>query len=139
MRILPNKKLSIFREREERLRKGHAAAHTLRNAFPTATHVTVQLRFLPAAAPPHAEQSFVLYPGARAFFAYPCPYGDCNGIYDLRAEAVRALGGEKSRVAGTLECGGVRCKDGLLRQPCGLRVSYTISARHSSEGALAHG
>lgn len=133
MRPLPRQKLSTFREREERLRKSHAVAQTLRSAFPHATLVKVQLRFLPATAPLHAAQSFVLYPGARAFFSYPCPYGDCDGIYELRAAADQALGQEKCDVTGTLECCGVRSRDGLQRQPCGLLVSYTITAQYEPE------
>ena len=128
MRPAPRQKVSSFREREERLRKGRDAAQTLRAAFPNAATVNVQLRFLPATAPLHAAQSFMLYPAARAYFSYPCPYGDCDGIYDLSTPAHQALGRKAGAVSGTLECAGVRSRDGLQRQPCGLRVSYTISA-----------
>jgi hypothetical protein len=130
MRPAPRQKVSSFREREERLRKGRDAAQTLRAAFPNTSTVNVQLRFLPATAPLHAAQSFMLYPAARAYFSYPCPYGDCDGIYDLAAPAQQALGRKTGSVSGTLECAGVRSRDGLQRQPCGLRVSYTITAQH---------
>lgn len=130
MRPVPRQKVSPFREREERLRKGRDAAQTLRAAYPHASLVNIQLRFLPATAPLHAAQSFVLYPAARAYFSYPCPYGDCDGIYDLAAPAAQALAKKSGAVNGTLECAGVRSRDGLQRQPCGLRVSYTISAQH---------
>jgi hypothetical protein len=136
MRTRSSTKISAYREREERLRSGRAAAQPLRSASPTAALVNVQLRFLPATAPLHAAQSFVLYPGAKAYFSYPCPYGDCDGIYHLDSEANRALTAEKSRVSGTLECVGVRAREGLQRQPCGLRVSYAISAKHRA-GELA--
>jgi hypothetical protein len=135
MRPAPRQKVSSFREREERLRKGRDAAQTLRAAFPHAATVNVQLRFLPATAPLHAAQSFMLYPAARAYFSYPCPYGDCDGIYDLAAPAHQALGRKGGTVSGTLECAGVRSRDGLQRQPCGLRVSYTISAQQEAAHA----
>ena len=135
MRPAPRQKVSSFREREERLRKGRDAAQTLRTAFPNAATVNVQLRFLPATAPLHAAQSFMLYPAARAYFSYPCPYGDCDGIYDLSAPAHQALGRKGGTVNGTLECAGVRSRDGLQRQPCGLRVSYTISAQQEAAHA----
>jgi hypothetical protein len=137
MRSRTNSKPSAFRDREERLRTGRAAAQPLRSAFPNAALVNVQLRFLPETAPLHAAQSFALYPGAKAYFSYPCPYGDCDGIYDLESEANRALTGEKSRVTGTLECVGVRSREGLQRQPCGLRMSYTITAKHTSGDTAA--
>jgi hypothetical protein len=133
MRFPPRNKVSPAREREERLRKGRAVAHTLRDAFPSATVVNVHLKFLCTSAPLHAAQSFSLYPAARAYFAYPCPYGDCDGIYDLSAAADQTLGREKTRVAGVVECSGSRSRDGLQGQPCGLRVSYTITAKHESE------
>jgi hypothetical protein len=128
---MPRQKPSVSRERRERLRTAHDAAQTLRDAFPGATLVSVQLQFLPVTAPPHAAQSFVMYPAARAFFEYPCPYGDCDGIYELGAAAVRALTRDGSGVSGIAECCGLRFRDGLPRQPCGLRMSYTITARQA--------
>ena len=119
-------------DRAERLQKGRADAQTLRQACPTATLVRVNLTFMPATAPLHAAQSFVLYPAARAYFSYPCPYGDCDGVYDLGAEALRILGREKTRLSGKAECTGLRSRDGLQRQPCGLCVDYTISAQHET-------
>jgi hypothetical protein len=130
MHLQPRQKPSVFRERKERLRRARDAAQTLRSAFPTAMLVNVRLQFLPASAPPHAAQSFVMYPAARAFFEYPCPYGDCDGVYELHAAAIQVLGRESAEVSGTLECTGVRSRDGLQRQPCGLAMSYTITAQH---------
>jgi hypothetical protein len=130
MRFTSRNKVSAAREREERLREARMGARTLREAFPSASVVTVQLTFLPATAPLHAAQSFALYPAARAVFLYPCPYGDCDGIYDLTAEADRALGARKARVAGVLECAGMRTSQGQSAQCCGLRLSYTIAATH---------
>jgi hypothetical protein len=127
------KKLSGFQERGEQLRKGRAAAPTLRSASPSATLVNVHLQFLQATTPAHATQSFVLYPAARAFFAYPCPYGDCDGIYDLTAAAGPTLTRDQPCMTGTLECSGMRSRDRLQRQVCGLRVSYTITAEHEPE------
>jgi hypothetical protein len=95
----------------------------------------VQLRFLPPSAPPHGAQSFELYPGARAFFCYPCPRGDCDGIYDLSAAASRALGPGPCEVTGTLECCGLRFRDSPQQQACSLRVSYTIKAQYEPEHA----
>jgi hypothetical protein len=132
VRLMLRQKPSVSRERKERLRKAHDAAQTLRDAFPDATLVSVHLHFLPVTAPPHAAQSFVMYPAARAFFEYPCPYGDCDGIYELGAAAARSLTPDSTGVSGTVECCGLRCRDGLPRQPCGLRMSYTITARQAS-------
>jgi hypothetical protein len=118
------------REREERLRRGRLEAGTLRDRFPSASLVSVELIFDPATELPHAPQSFALYPAARAFFWYPCPYGDCDGVFDLSVPAERALENTKPRVSGVLECTGVRVRDRRPKQPCGLRVNYSISAKH---------
>jgi hypothetical protein len=101
--------------------------------------VNVTLRFLTPTLPLHADQSFALYPAARAYFSYPCPYGDCDGVFDVSEPAGRTLAREKAQVAGTLTCSGLRSRDGLVRQSCGLRVNYTISSQHESAGAVTPG
>ena len=117
--------------REQRLRQIRTVAQTLRNACPSATLVTVKLDFLADASQTHAAQSFVLYPGARAVFCYPCPYGDCDGIYDLTTEADQTLKQQKTRVTGISRCCGSRSR---LSQPktCGLSVRYTIVTKHAA-------
>jgi hypothetical protein len=136
MRTRSRHKRPVLLGRADLLRAGRVAAQTLRRVSPTALFVNVQLRFVPAAAPAaHATQSFVLYPAAKAYFAYPCPYGDCTGIYNLDLEASRTMAREKSRVAGTLECAGVRSHMGQPREQCGLQMKYMISAKHEVESA----
>jgi hypothetical protein len=131
MRMPSHKKTPASLGRDERLRKAHAGAKTLRTAFPGTALVSVQLHFLQESATPHAAQSFVLYPGARALFAYPCPYGDCDGIYELEAEAQRTLALEAPSISGTAECCGMRSRNGLSRQACGLQMSYSITAQRA--------
>jgi hypothetical protein len=115
-------------DRADRLRRGRATAPALRDLFPDTTHVTVRLQFLGEEVPRHAEQSFVLYPAARAYFGFPCPYGDCDGIFDLREAAQSALQQPALESKGMVECNGVRSRHRLARQPCGLQVRYTVTA-----------
>ena len=126
----PHRKASAVRTRMERLRERRNAAQTLRVASPTATLIGVQLKFHSVTKPLHAPQSFVLYPPARALFEFPCPYGDCDGIYDFGPEAKKTFSRDKSGVTGSVECGGQRFRGGLQRQTCGLRVDYEIKAEH---------
>lgn len=126
-RIASPKSVSAFQDRAERLRKGRATAPPLREVCPGATHIAVLLKF---EAPPHADQSFVLYPGARAYFGFPCPYGDCDGIYDLSHAAQSILLGTALQATGTLECGGTRSRHRIPRQACGLQVNYMVNAQH---------
>jgi len=131
MRFPSRKKEIQVRDRTELMRKRRADAGILRDLSPRTARVTVHLSFLPTATPPHAAQSFTLYPSARAFFEYPCPHGDCLGIYDLDAEAKRALAEDRKRLTGTVECTGTRSRPGLLQQPCGLCVTYSISVERA--------
>lgn len=129
-RLATQKSLSGFQDRAERLRKGRATAPLLREVCPKATQIAVRLQFLPDQAPSHADQSFVLYPGARAYFGFPCPYGDCDGIYDLSHAAQSILQRPVPPASGILECSGVRSHRRVPRQPCRLQVKYTVSAQH---------
>jgi hypothetical protein len=122
------KRVSVFQDRAERLRKARATAPLLREVCPRATHIAVRLQFQ---APSHTDQSFVLYPGARAYFGFPCPYGDCDGIYDLSDAAQSILQGPALQATGTLDCGGVRSRHRIPRQTCRLQVNYIVTARRA--------
>lgn len=126
---------SGFQDRAARLRSGRTAAPLLREVFPSATHLTVRLQFLAQEGPAHADQCFVLYSGARAYFGFSCPYGDCDGIYDLSQAAQSALQHPTARASGTLECGGARSRHRIPRQHCGLQVSYVMTAEHHQQAA----
>jgi len=110
---------------------GRAAAPPLRELSPHATHVIVRLQFRSDETLTHADQSIVLYPSARAYFGFPCPYGDCDGIYDLTRAAQLALTSWSPQPSGILECSGTRARHRLLG-PCGLRLSYTVTAEHGA-------
>jgi hypothetical protein len=133
MSPLSRKKAFDAPAREQRLRQIRTVAQTLRSACPSISLVTVKLDFLADATLTHAAQSFSLYPSARAVFCYPCPYGDCDGIYDLSAEADQALNRQKPRVTGISRCSGTRSRIGQPKTGCGLSVRYTISAKHAAD------
>jgi len=122
-----SKKLAAIWDRRDELRKGRAAAETLRTACPDAASIRVELEFRSGTQPVHAPQSYALFPPAKAHFVYPCPYGDCRGLYDLQAVALDTLQGKQRSARGTLKCTGDRSRDGTGGQPCGLQVSYSIT------------
>jgi hypothetical protein len=129
------RKASETSARDERLRQMRAGAQTLRSTCPSASLVNVQLDFLSGAGQTHAAQSFVLYPGARAVFCYPCPYGDCDGIYDLSSEADQTLNRQRPRVTGISSCRGTRSRTLQPTTCCGLSVRYTIVAKHGADAS----
>jgi hypothetical protein len=136
MRVPSRKKTSVYQQRVEQWRKDRAAAQTLRDAFPAAARVNVRLQFLQPPGQTSSSQSYELYPPARAHFAYRCPYGDCDGIFDLGVPVVAALSRGASHVEGVLECSGVRSRAGLQRQSCGLRVRYTLAVQYKPEAEV---
>jgi hypothetical protein len=133
MRIALQKKSNGHLVRAERLRAGRAASQPLRSVSPGTGRLDVQLHFPSTEEPQHAAQSFSLYPGARAYFGFPCPFGDCDGIYDLAPVAESGLSGKASKASGELECAGARSRDGQRGQPCGLRLRYALKAQHEKD------
>lgn len=129
-RVATKKQASGPQDRAERLRSGRASASLVREVSTTAKYVAVRLQFL-SDTPSHADQYFVLYPGARAYFRFACPFGDCDGIYDLTAAAESTLQHPVQQATGTLECSGVRSRHRTPRQHCGLHVSYIVTVEHS--------
>jgi hypothetical protein len=102
----------------------------LRMACPEAELVRVELEFQADPLLAHAPQAFSLYPAAKAHFAYACPFGDCDGVYDLNSIAFEALRARKPKARGTLTCNGHRSRTGKVDEACELTLRYSITVRH---------
>jgi hypothetical protein len=120
-------------ERAERLRRDRAAALALRVAFPDVQQLRLELQFGGSGNNQPAAQSHVMHPPARAFFAFPCPYADCDGQFDLTGAVNAALADASHRAEGVLECSGARPRDHLSKQPCQLNLVYKIDALYQAE------
>ena len=122
------------RERMDQSRQDRDAARPLRAAFPTVQRLRIALKFAGPGPSVPTAQSHLLYPPARAFFEYPCPYSDCSGQFDL-ADAVNvAMSSATHQAEGVLECGGSRGSDQGAKRPCSLRVAYEVSALLQPQG-----
>jgi hypothetical protein len=75
----------------------------------------------------HAPQTLCIYPPAKAHFAYACPFGDCDGVYDLNEPALGVLKNGRRKTRGTLKCSGHRARDGRAHSLCDLALSYSIT------------
>jgi hypothetical protein len=135
MQLPPNRKAASPSDRRDELRKARAAAPTLRVACPNAALVRVELAFQTDARQAHAPQAFSIYPPAKAHFVYACPFGDCDGSYDLNEIALGALQAGKRKTRGTLTCTGRRSRHGKSACPCELAATYSITVRHDSPEA----
>jgi hypothetical protein len=114
----------------DQLRRDRATAQVLRTAFPAVQHLRIELSFQGPTAGVPTPQAHLLYPPARAFFEYRCPYSDCDGQFDLGDAVKAALADTAHSAHGVLKCRGSRGRDPVSRRPCLLEVSYEVTATY---------
>ena len=137
MRLATPSTRSGLEHRREQSRRRRAAAPALGSLFPAVGQVSVQLRFLDEVEHSPVAQLHMVYPPAPAYFEFPCPYGDCDGAFDLNEIARELLRESLQSAEGTLVCPGSRTGAALTRQPCSLRAAYRITARYEAASAPA--
>ena len=130
MRIVSRTTRSLLEQKREKSLRRRVAAGNIAKAFPGVELIRLQLRFLPTAGSVPAAQIHALYPSAPAYFEFACPYGDCDGSFDLNSVVLPFLRDGGSQAEGTLQCSGTRTAAGMTRQPCRLRADYWIGAQH---------
>jgi len=117
----------------DQLRRDRATARVLRAAFPTVQELRIELKFRGLSSSAPAPQVHVLYPPARAFFEYPCPYSDCDGQFDLGTAVKTALADLTHRTEGALECRGSRGRDQVSSRRCALQLVYQVTVTCQQE------
>jgi hypothetical protein len=130
MRIVSRTTRSLLEQKREQSLRRRAAAGPIAKSFPQVAQVRLQLRFLATAGAEPAAQVHALYPSAPAHFEFACPYGDCDGSFDLNTAALPLLRKSAAQGEGSLHCSGTRTASGMTRQPCRLRADYWISAQY---------
>ena len=118
------------KEQTEQLRRDRATAPVLRTTFPTLQHLRIELRFQGSGSSVPTSQTHMLYPPARAFFEYQCPYSDCDGQFSLDGPVRAALADARLRTEGVLECHGSRGQDPASRRACLLQLTYQVTATY---------
>jgi hypothetical protein len=131
VKLAPFSAIAARQDRAERLRRDRAAAQALRSAFPSVQQLRLDMQFEGTGNNIPTPQSHVLYPAARAFFTFPCPYADCDGQFDLTAAVNAALADRSHRAESVLECPGMRVGHGASRQPCLLHLRHRITATYT--------
>lgn len=131
MRLVARTGQSLLEQRRELSRRKRAAAGTLGSEFPTVERVRIELSFPVSSGPQPVRQLHDMYPPAPAYFEFVCPYGDCDGSFDLTRIAASLLKDSVAHAEGTLQCSG--CRIGAARLPCKLRVHYQIVAEYRPE------
>jgi hypothetical protein len=121
---------SVREQQRELSRRKRASARTLATAFPAVEGIRVELTFEVLAGRAPTRQSHLMYPPAPAYFQFDCPYGDCDGGFDLNDAAVSMMTHSTPWAEGTLVCPGTRAGAGMSRQPCCLRTHYRIAVQY---------
>lgn len=124
---------ALEQRRDEALRR-RAAAGTIRTAFPHVDLVRVRLRFGTGAESAPAAQLHALHAPGPASFEFPCPFGDCDGSFDLNDVVRPLLMASGNHAEGSLHCQGSRAHGGAARRSCGLRLQYRVSTLYRLRG-----
>lgn len=133
MRLVQAHQAGTRQGRMDQLRRDRSSAQVLRVVFPSVHQLRIELRFEGPFSNTPTSQSHVLYPPARAFFGYPCPYSDCDGHFDLEDAVKAALADDSNAATGTLECHGSRARDHASKQPCQLQILYEVRATYHTQ------
>lgn len=130
MRLAHANQAATRQGRADQLRRDRSTAQTLRAAFPAVHEIRIELKFDGPFSNMPTSQCHMLYPPARAFFGYPCPYSDCDGHIDLGQAVSAALTNKTNVSSGVLECHGSRARDHASKQPCMLQILYEVTATY---------
>jgi len=137
MTLLRHRKATPAELRREQLRQARIDAPTLRQFLPAAAQVWVELMFDADTRPAQAPRLFTVYPPAQAHFVYACPFGDCDGTYDLNEAVLGMLRARICQTTGVLHCDGHRARRSGSGPRCGLHVAYAVDVRYGTEQSCA--
>lgn len=128
MKLAPTRGGASRQDRAPQPPRDQEAVPKLRTMFPTVEQLRFDLHFEGGGASTPVSQSRILHPPARAYFSFPCPYGDCDGWFDLTTVVHAAVGGPSHRIEGVLECAGLRSGEVASKSPCRLHLRFTLTA-----------
>ena len=126
------KKPTPAESRIERLRVARLTAPLLRDLQASAACVSVQLTFAGDTRLAPETRSFAVYPPARAYFVYPCAFGDCDGQHDLDDVVRGLLRSGVTQASGERQCPGHKPGGAEQGPPCRLGLTYAISVQYQA-------
>jgi hypothetical protein len=128
MRLTSRPARTPLEQRRERDRLRRATAGPLAQAFPDVEQLGITLNFVQPSGPSPPPQKHRFFPPATMILEFPCPHGDCDGLFDLTGVAVELLSATLAVVKGVTNCLGSRTAPHAGRQPCVLSLRYHIAA-----------
>lgn len=133
MRLVRRRKATSAELRLDQLRQARVDAPTLRQFLPDAAQVWVELAFDADVRLAQAARVFTIYPTAQAYFVYACPFGDCDGTYDLNAPVFAMLRAHACQSSGVLQCIGRKARRAAPGPQCGLGMAYAVAVSYAAE------
>lgn len=130
MRLTSRPTRSPAARRQERARCGSAEAVTFAESFPKVDRLRLKLSFTEPTGVGPVGQLHDLFPPTAAVVEFSCPYGDCDGSFDLTEGVAIVLRKEALEGAGLFQCRGTRTASGMTRQPCTLRLTYHLTVTY---------
>jgi hypothetical protein len=119
--------------RRESMRRRRAAAATLRSLYPEVRSIRLELRFESASGWTPADLTHALYPSAPAYFHFECPFGDCDGAFDIETLVAAAVAAGDAAVSGHQSCAGSRAAPAQQRRPCGLVAHHRVTVQYVAD------
>lgn len=132
-RVDPPSSEAIRAVRRESMRRRRAAAGTLRSLYPSVRLIRLELSFETASGWTPADLTHALYPPAPAYFHFECPFGDCDGAFDIQAVVAALVDAGGHAASGSQSCTGSRAAPALQRQPCGLVAHHRVTVCYETD------
>jgi hypothetical protein len=132
MRLVRRRKATSADIRLDQLRQARVDAPTLRQILPNAAQVWVELAFDADARLAQSARVFKIYPAAQAYFVYSCPFGDCDGVFDLNEPVFAMLRTHTCQATGALHCAGHKPRRADPGLQCGLGMAYAVGVSYDS-------
>lgn len=133
MRVPSRKVENASEQRRHQLQADRARSQAMRDAFPEAGVVHIELKFGDESSHVPSPQMHSLYPGARAFFRFACPCADCDGDFDLKPAVIALMdrGAASKRATGRtatgqLLCHGTRLRNSSHSAPCRMELNFRL-------------
>jgi len=107
---------------QQRRRHDRIVAPTMRARYPALNALQVDFNFSDRTGSLPSPQVTVFHPPAPAYFFFACPYGDCDGEFDLVKSVDVAVSSRDAQTRGQLRCAGTR----LRGVACTLCLEFSI-------------
>jgi hypothetical protein len=116
----------------ERQRRGRTATPPIRARYPGLDSLQIEFEFTDHGKFVPSRQVTVLHPSAPAFFCFACPFGDCDGEFDLTSAVDLIARSGQLQASGEMRCAGTRHRV----VACTLCLEYSISPHRNQAGGV---